>query len=102
MQASSLDLAQKNSDSYKHNQHFQTTAQSDNNISEKFENLKLADDESVQAQVAAAYNSTTSKNKCFFCGNSYHPRHKCPARDVECNKCGKKGHFSKVCLSSKS
>ena len=34
---------------------------------------------------------------CFFCGNSKHPRSRCPARDVICLKCQKKGHFSKVC-----
>jgi hypothetical protein len=26
----------------------------------------------------------------------------CPARDAECNNCGKKGHFKKVCKSSKN
>ena len=44
---------------------------------------------------AAAYSS----KKCFFCGNWYHNRLKCPARTVTCYKCGKKGHFSKVCKS---
>ena len=33
---------------------------------------------------------------CFFCGNSEHPRSRCPSRDAICLKCQKKGHFSKV------
>ena len=38
--------------------------------------------------------------KCFFCGLSKHPRFKCPARDANCNKCRKKGHYVKVCRSA--
>ena len=34
---------------------------------------------------------------CFFCGNSKHPRSRCPARETICLNCQKKGHFSKVC-----
>ena len=37
--------------------------------------------------------------KCFFCGYRRHPRIKCPAREATCNKCSKRGHFSKVCKS---
>ena len=37
--------------------------------------------------------------KCYFCGNSRHPHIKCPAKDVNCNICSKKGHFAKVCQS---
>ena len=39
---------------------------------------------------------------CFFCGNSKHPRSKCPARDAICMKCQKKGHFAKVCRGKSS
>ena len=35
--------------------------------------------------------------KCFFCGNSRHSHSKCPARDVTCSSCRKKGHFQRVC-----
>ena len=38
---------------------------------------------------------------CFFCGNSSHPRSKCPARDAVCSNCQKKGHFAKVCRGRK-
>ena len=39
---------------------------------------------------------------CYFCGNRHHPTSKCPAHDVDCNKCSKKDQFSKVCKSAKS
>lgn len=44
--------------------------------------------------------SSTNQN-CFFCGNSRHPRLRCPAREAVCHNCLKKGHFSKVCKSPK-
>ena len=38
---------------------------------------------------------------CYFCGSNRHPRSKCHAREIDCNKCGKKRHFAEVCKSSK-
>ena len=32
----------------------------------------------------------------YFCGNQYHQRRNCPAREVTCNNCGVKGHFAQV------
>ncbi|XP_076045802.1 uncharacterized protein LOC143028045 [Oratosquilla oratoria] len=48
--------------------------------------------------VAAAY---LSKKKCYFCGKAFYitGRVSCPAHAVTCNKCGKTGHFAKVCRS---
>ena len=40
-------------------------------------------------------------DNCMFCGGQSHPRNKCPARNEECNKCHKTGHWGKVCLSAK-
>ena len=45
--------------------------------------------------------SKTNKDNCMFCGGQRHARDKCPARDEECNKCKKIGHWGKVCLTSK-
>ena len=39
--------------------------------------------------------------KCRKCG-WYHRHLSCPARDKNCFKCFKKGHFARLCLSSKS
>lgn len=45
--------------------------------------------------------STSTKSKqCGKCGKT--PKHswtECPAKDVECRKCQKKGHFAAVCRS---
>ena len=29
----------------------------------------------------------------YFCGLSFHPKNRCPAREVFCYQCGRKGHF---------
>ena len=40
----------------------------------------------------------TSNKACRFCGASnWTPLHKCSAIETNCNKCGKRGHYSKVC-----
>ena len=38
-------------------------------------------------------------DKCFRCGKGFHPRQQCPAKDVTCHSCGKRGHYSSCCLS---
>ena len=43
-----------------------------------------------------------TRKKCYFCGEAFHQRYKCPAKDVTCRKCGKFGHYSKVCRASKN
>ena len=41
--------------------------------------------------------------QCRKCGKSpSHPPSQCPANDVVCRGCGKKGHYKRVCLSAKS
>ena len=37
--------------------------------------------------------------KCSYCGKGPHPKQSCPARQVICHKCNKKGHYSTVCRS---
>ncbi|KAK2552552.1 hypothetical protein P5673_026407 [Acropora cervicornis] len=48
-------------------------------------------------------NGTRSKpeRKCMWCGGQQHKRQSCPAKDVTCNSCHKRGHFQAVCLSKK-
>ena len=38
--------------------------------------------------------------ECYYCGGSYPHRGRCPATDSTCKKCGKRGHFDKMCKSS--
>ena len=40
--------------------------------------------------------------KCYFCGLHKHARSSCPARNSRCHRCGKQGHFLKVCWSAPS
>ena len=49
---------------------------------------------------AAAHTGT--HRSCFRCGSFSHLANKpsCPAVGVKCNKCGKIGHFSRVCRST--
>ncbi|XP_059846281.1 uncharacterized protein LOC132405469 [Hypanus sabinus] len=62
------------------------------------------------ANAAASRNSTNSPNpttaaasckptQYYFCGLEKHSRKRCPAREVTCSSCGKKGHFANVCKS---
>ena len=42
------------------------------------------------------------KKSCYLCGGFLHANlASCPARDVVCHNCSKKGHFAKVCQSTK-
>ena len=44
----------------------------------------------------------STRKKCYFCGGPFHGANNCkscPANNVPCHKCNKKGHFSKVCQS---
>ena len=59
-----------------------------------------------QQPTSASVSSRRPKNyqRCNCCGyNSHDPtdRSKCPAKDEVCHKCGKVGHFIKVCRSQK-
>ena len=43
-------------------------------------------------------NRTTANRPCRYCGiQNWTPMPKCPATQTNCNKCGKKGHYAKVC-----
>ena len=57
-----------------------------------------------QNQANRQNNQGNQGNKlCYFCGNLFSLDHRksCPAREVKCNLCKKRGHFAKCCNSSK-
>ena len=48
-------------------------------------------------------NPPKNKQQCNRCGNKPHTKDVvCPASEIICNKCEKKGHFAKVCFSKGS
>ena len=45
----------------------------------------------------------SKRKSCFSCGKEPpHPKSECPAREAECFKCRKKGHYGSVCRSKKA
>ena len=39
------------------------------------------------------------RKKCTRCGKDAHPRESCPAKDAECYRCKRKGHYGSMCFS---
>lgn len=60
--------------------------------------LERTEDVATENSTLAAVRTRIAK--CYFCGNARHPRNLCPARDVLCRNCQKKGHYQKVCKST--
>ena len=87
-QARSLDTAQKNSESY--------TLSGPPSFPTAATTVSPNDPEGNPESTLAAVTGP----KCYFCGYSKHPRHKCPAKDATCKRCQKRGHFAKVCRSN--
>ena len=85
-QARSLEQAQKQSASYENHL---VAALHSNNI-----------DENSIAATTSCRNHNKSDEVCYFCGNLRHPHVSCPARNSDCGKCKKKGHWAKVCKST--
>ena len=95
-QANSLDLAQKNAESYSMSGGVAHAAAIACKHAVVDSELSTSVDQTQPPPLAAVI-----QKKCYFCGNQYHQRRNCPAREVTCNNCGVKGHFAKVCLSKK-
>ncbi|CAB4023460.1 Retrovirus-related Pol poly from transposon opus [Paramuricea clavata] len=87
-QAPALELAMRSSETYT------VTQPSVNAAVPTYSDISHSPTELPESRTVAAMEV---ENSCFFCGNARHPRSKCPARDVTCLKCQKKGHFAKVC-----
>nr|XP_039252837.1 uncharacterized protein LOC120330077 [Styela clava] len=85
-QARSLEVAIKNAEVYRVSDSSTVSAAAQNSETQNDETS--CDIEKISA---------TANTACFFCGGTKHPRSKCPARNVFCFKCHKKGHFIKVC-----
>lgn len=73
----------------------------------KQQSLLHSDDKTAPANVDSVQKAkpqgpawSESGKKCSRCGGPQHPKFKCPARESECNKCHKKGHWKKVCRTT--
>ena len=64
----------------------------------------LAENEKENTILAGTKRATISDTRelCFFCGNLHHVHSNCPARNAECRKCMKRGHWAKVYKSQVS
>ena len=79
------------------------------NNSLQFDNAIPSSSKSCTTSVKSAKGSPCTDavvalrhRKCQYCGNTYHARIFCPAKEVQCFRCLKVGHFAKVCRSCHS
>jgi hypothetical protein len=65
--------------------------------------LSKSSDTNSSPQIKSLEPSSCSavSKRCDYCGGQYHRRPQCPAREAICRFCEKKGHYAKVCRSSK-
>ena len=47
-------------------------------------------------------HSNSQSKLCQWCGKEVHDRRICPARSVNCNKCGTPGHYGIVCRQTEN
>ena len=87
-QARTLDLAQRNAESYQSNSYPQACSVSSEQRSSEQGNSQVT-----------AFRPNKQSQRCWFCGGKRHPRSQCPAKENTCSSCGKVGHFSKCCNS---
>ena len=98
-QANALDAAQRNSLAYNTNSATAISAAKQENVPlEYFPGVSYPSDAAPSNKLDLRSSSAAiGQKKCYFCGYNYHPRKFCPARNEQCNKCKKMGHFEKVC-----
>ena len=79
------------------------------NNSLQFNNAIPSSSESCTTSVKSAKDSphmdaavALRHRKCQYCGNTYYTQRFCPAKEVQCFRCLKVGHFVKVCRSCHS
>ena len=46
-------------------------------------------------------HATPTTKACTCCGKEPHPHEKCPAKNVSCHRCNKKGHYSFQCFTKR-
>ena len=75
-----------------------TTVDSRKASSYQQDKFKKWQNKSGKGQEDQTTSSSGQETNCGWCGRKKtHTRDQCPARDKECTKCGRKGHFQAVC-----
>ena len=104
-----LDLAQKNAENYSSSSSNVASSVSVDtgwngqpNTSQQDQNVSAVRPKSGTTSQRGPKYSNSSQESCWFCGGYRHPRKDCPAKDTNCLKCGKVGHFAKYCRSLSS
>jgi hypothetical protein len=54
-----------------------------------------------EEKLSAAVKNRPRNRLCFYCGLPLHQRYRCPANNESCTKCGRVGHYGRVCQSNK-
>ena len=88
-QARSLDVAQQSFSVYHHQVSQEISAA-----------VHTEPNSEIITNTTAAVSKPLKQSPCWNCGNSRHPRSQCPARDVKCHNCQRKGHYKKHCRSA--
>ena len=84
-------------------------AQTYESTASQLHHMQQASVSAVKAQVKNNHRQKDGKKSrashnvktCGWCGGGTHDRSKCPAKDAECGKCKKIGHYARVCRSEK-
>ena len=95
-QARPLDTAQRNSEMYSRSTGLTSAAACGPEPVANTDSLSTSE----LTDGSSASIGKKMPGKCYFCGGSRHPRYQCPARNSNCHKCSKQGHFAKVCRSA--
>ena len=99
-----LDMAQKQSDLYSQPFSGVTIPAQPHSQQIPISNSQHCDpqDKDSSNTIEQPVNIAAAKIKCYFCGLRKHARSSYPARNSRCHRCGKQGHFLKVCRSAPS
>ena len=106
--ARALETAQKHSESYNQSSYELNEFNAATSLPTERQTYQPQHEQLTAAAASPRYvaprgtpTSQTTGKRCFFCGQARHPRIQCPAREARCSACGKTGHYSRVCRSSK-
>ena len=74
----------------------------DTHVASDLEEVKQTRSKRPSGTKSHKNDSTPGTSKTYTCcGKAKYPHDKCPAREAECFKCHKKGHYGSLCLSKK-